>query len=756
MPYYVCALPNKKGDGIPQEFISDDPAKIEEWAQQHDKPGWGVFDCHNPLKPGAPRRTKETIGAIECIYADVDPKNVVETMEEVDARLRDFLIPLEIRDSGRGRHIGSKLKEPIDPNDAEMVARVDTARKRLTEILCGDPQVCHQAALRRRPGTHNTKDGGWAECKVLTNEAIEHDLTEWEEALALYDRALFTPKPPAVGENVEYIDFGAGGTSKPPIDVEERLAAMRYQGPGNTGINITWWECMGSLLRHDVSVNETINRLHDAAAMNCQDDPNKANWMRDLAGMMERWLKHEPQFLQALDSGHYKKWQAAVAAGKTPRLIWRQDLGLQVRGLEQAEPRSLGAAAADGSGATITPLAPPNAAPARRIVLLPYAAPDPAKIPRRQWLFDYHYMRKIVSATIGPGGIGKSSLDLIEAVGMSVGMNLLTGEKLPASLRVWYHNGEDPMDELNRRIAAICMHFVVDEQQVRKNLRVTCGLDMPIKVAKGGTEIRLDRKLVEEISEVIIEEKMDVSIFDPLVTMHNANEILTATMDPVIREVFATIANETNSAVELSHHTRKKAAGQDEYTTADARGSSSIVDAVRGMRVANQMSRREAEEFGIEDGDRFDYFKVTKGKANMTRSGPGKWYRFVSIELPNGDPEAGIPGDSVGVLEGWDSPNTKVALTDDDRAYFRTLVAGDPNYRDDIRSKQWIGVAIARRLSLDLNTKIGKTRAKNVLKSLLEARDLAIEERSDGHRELKRFITVGDRRGMNRRSSEEE
>jgi len=60
MPSYVCALPNKKGDGIPQEFISDDPAKIEEWAQQHDKPGWGVFDCHNPLKPGATKRNKET------------------------------------------------------------------------------------------------------------------------------------------------------------------------------------------------------------------------------------------------------------------------------------------------------------------------------------------------------------------------------------------------------------------------------------------------------------------------------------------------------------------------------------------------------------------------------------------------------------------------------------------------------------------------------------------------------------------------
>lgn len=55
---------------------------------------------------------------------------------------------------------------------------------------------------------------------------------------------------------------------------------------------------------------------------------------------------------------------------------------------------------------------------------------------------------------------------------------------------------------------------------------------MPIKVAKGGTTIVLDMPLVDEITEAILTEQMDVSIFDPLVTMHNANEILTVTMGP--------------------------------------------------------------------------------------------------------------------------------------------------------------------------------------------------------------------------------
>jgi hypothetical protein len=147
---------------------------------------------------------------------------------------------------------------------------------------------------------------------------------------------------------------------KPPVNVEERLAAMRYQGPGNSAINITWWECMGSLLRHGVSVEATIGRLYNAAAANCQDDPDTKNWMRTLAGMMERWLKHEPQFLVALDNGLYKNWQAVLAAKKNPRLIWREDLGrLQVPGYV-AEPQTLSAAATGEGGATVTPIPQPK------------------------------------------------------------------------------------------------------------------------------------------------------------------------------------------------------------------------------------------------------------------------------------------------------------------------------------------------------------------------------------------------------------
>jgi hypothetical protein len=644
MPHYVCALPNKKGSAPVQEFISDDPAAIEAWAREHDKPGWGVFDCHNPLKAGATRRSKETIGAIECIYADVDPKNITESMEEVDARLADFLLPLENRTSGRGRHLGGKLKEPIDPNDTEMVVRVDAVRKRLTEIFCGDPQVCQQAALRRRPGTHNTKDGIWEECKILANEGVAHDLTEWEEALALYDRPLLTPKPPVTKENVDYIDFGVGAANKPPIDVDARLAAMRYQGPGNTGINITWWECMGSLLRHGASVTDTLDRLYAAAQANCQDDPAKANWMRTLAGMAERWLKHEPQFLIALDGALYKAWSTAVAEKKMPRLIWRNAFGLYVRSQATAEPQTFSAAAVgDDSGATVTPLARPQP----NIRAKPFQRFDPAQLPAREWLYDGHYQRGVVTCTVGPGGSGKSSEALVEMIAMATARNLL-GEQPHERCRAWYHNAEDSTEEIYRRIGAICQHYGIDQSELEGWLFVTSGIEMPIRVtvSRNG-KATIDAQVAEEIVRTITENDIGVSSFDPLIAHHNSTENATEDMDQLARE-FARMADATNCSIELVHHTRKPGPGQDELSVMDSRGAIALINAVRSARVLNAMSKAESEKAGVDEIDRRLHFRVDNGKGNMVPPTAAQWRKFVSIDLPNGD--------NVGVVVPWTFP----------------------------------------------------------------------------------------------------
>src|SRR5258706_14728553 len=61
--------------------------------------------------------------------------------------------------------------------------------------------------------------------------------------------------------------------------------------------------------------------------------------------------------------------------------------------------------------------------------LTPYQFPDPAKIPPRQWLYGRHYIRGMVSGTLGQPGRLKSTTSLTELIGMSVGLDLLNGKK---------------------------------------------------------------------------------------------------------------------------------------------------------------------------------------------------------------------------------------------------------------------------------------------------------------------------------------
>jgi hypothetical protein len=107
---------------------------------------------------------------------------------------------------------------------------------------------------------------------------------------------------------------------------------------------------------------------------------------------------------------------------------------------------------------------------------------DPKSIPRRQCLYGNHYYRKFVSTTAAPGGRGKSSLDMVEAVAKAMKLPLL-GVPVPKRLRVWYWNGEDPREEIDRRILAICLHFNIDQTELAEWLCTDNGRETPIHIA---------------------------------------------------------------------------------------------------------------------------------------------------------------------------------------------------------------------------------------------------------------------------------
>lgn len=322
------------------------------------------------------------------------------------------------------------------------------------------------------------------------------------------------------------------------------------------------------------------------------------------------------------------------------------------------------------------------------IVVAPsaYLLPDPAGIPSRKWLEGRHYMRGIVTATVAPGGFGKTSLSLFETL-----------EMVKKGLRVWYISAEDDRDELDRRIAAYVERHKITPMQVAGNLYIDDKLTFPFKIARMGKAGPVfDQEKLTAFEAAIADVHIDVVIFDPFISFHYLPENDTAAMDAFIKRLGEITARQ-NCCIELSHHVRKPNMGQAEITVYDARGAGAIVNAVRSCRVLNVMNPVEVEQVNaaavseaskIAPDQRFSYLRIDSGKRNMAPPEKARWVHLVSIEIANGD--------HVQAVEQFDFPKVFSKITTADVNWIKHLLRLH-DYRADSRSSEWIGHPIAER-----------------------------------------------------------
>jgi hypothetical protein len=253
-------------------------AKAEAFARQHDEKGFSVYSCIGRLR-GTPRN-KANVGELDNLVLDLDLRNIVESREQVIACLRDLPLPPEIRDSGRGLHAIWPLKEPLI--DEAGMAEAETTMRRLVTLLAGDPKPTHRAALLRHLGTHNSRDDGWNECRVI-EQGKPCDISEFADMFDLYgDTALLHYKEEA---NAPFDSEG----KRLPIDLEALCHGKNMHD--------TFLGYMGSRLNYGDTVADIIERVVEAAERHCSDDPKRPEWRRTLAGMATWWLEKHPEWL---------------------------------------------------------------------------------------------------------------------------------------------------------------------------------------------------------------------------------------------------------------------------------------------------------------------------------------------------------------------------------------------------------------------------------------------------------------------------
>lgn len=372
----------------------------------------------------------------------------------------------------------------------------------------------------------------------------------------------------------------------------------------------------------------------------------------------------------------------------------------------------------------------------RRIQPSPFEWVNPVDIPQRQWLYGRHYIRSYVSMTVSPGGVGKSSLVLAEAVSMSSGRSLLHFAP-EAPMRIWYWNGEDPRDELDRRIAAICKYFGICRDELEGRLFVDSGRQLPICLAtEERSGVRIATADVEALVEAIEAESIDVLFVDPFVSSHMVAESDNMSIETVARQ-WAEIADRTGCAIELVHHTRKS---RDELSADDARGAGALVNRARSVRVLNRMTASDAMKAGIEEWDRWRYFRVDDAKQNLAPpSTSATWCQLESVGLGNGG--IGV-GDEVGVPAVWRWQEAAKDVSPVLLAPLREKIEGG-HWRENSQSPGWIGGAIASVLSLDLDRKTDNEKAKQYQHKWTREGWLEVYEYPDGSRKPKKHVRIG-------------
>lgn len=278
-----------------------------------------------------------------------------------------------------------------------------------------------------------------------------------------------------------------------------------------------------------------------------------------------------------------------------------------------------------GVGNTVVqPFTPANSESNFQVMLKPLAIEhkDAADIQlseerhKRRWILGWRYIRKFATAIIAPGGVGKSTLSIVDALAICSGRELI-GEKVHETGTVWIHNAEDPLEEIELRVAAAMQYHKI--QLSSGELILTSGRDLDIRLVlkdPAGGVVR-NEPAIKAIIQKISELEIVLWLIDPLVRMHRASENDNDEMDEVMR-VLQHIAEETGCAIGVIHHTRKLNGAQGAGDAESARGASSVISAARFVFTLTTMTKEDAKHFPhIQEKERRWYTQLLDAKVNM-------------------------------------------------------------------------------------------------------------------------------------------
>ena len=229
-------------------------------------------------------------------------------------------------------------------------------------------------------------------------------------------------------------------------------------------------------------------------------------------------------------------------------------------------------------------------------------------------------------------------------------------------MNAWVLNLEDPMDELDRRVAALMIRHRIPPEEVAGRLFLHSGRARRVTMATEGPSGRIVHPDKPGLIAAARAASIGLITIDPFVKSHGLDENANREMDAAAT-AWAEVAEETGAAVQLVHHVRKPPAGTTAVADIDAaRGAKALTDAARVGLVMSAMSEEEAAALNVPATERWRHVRLDDAKANMApRAERARWFRLESIALHNAT-GAYPHGDNVAALAPWSPPSPFAGL----------------------------------------------------------------------------------------------
>lgn len=374
------------------------------------------------------------------------------------------------------------------------------------------------------------------------------------------------------------------------------------------------------------------------------------------------------------------------------------------------------------------------------LVLRPARLPLPSTIPPRPWLYGTQLIRGFVTVLVAPGGTGKSAYAMAMAAALACGRPVL-GTHVFKQCNVAVYNLEDPMDELERRLAAICIKHDIQPEELKNRYFLNSGEDRPLTMASlsddGFSVIHPDEDAV--IREIRAHD-IGFLVVDPYAESHSLEENSNPQM---VRAAAAwrRVARATNAAIMLVHHVRKGAA----LDMDAARGAKALTDSARVGLLLTPMSEEEARALDVPEDIRTRYVQMINAKANLAPPpGKGTWFQLSQVDLHNASDDY-PSGDKVAAITSWEPPNLWARMSPADLNRALDIIATPPAgwlyapTRRGQSSARWAGQVV--RDVLDCSDDV----ADQVIKTWLRNGTLVLTEYHDAdQRKARKGVRVND------------